>query len=261
MKIPKLFLFLLLTGLTGFAQSTKLTNSPTPGFDIAGSDTRAIQIADAVMNAMGGRESWNETQLITWTFAGVRKFVWDKWSGDVRIDNLHDDQTILLNINNDKGRVFRNGDELTDPDSVAKYVKQGKQNWINDSYWLLMPFRLKEPGVTLKYLGDEVTQVGKPADVLQMTFKSGSSMPGNKYKIWVDKKSRLVTQWARYPKVTDQSPLFTLPWDDYQQHGGILLSSGRGGRDLTDIMVFTGLPGEVFSDFTRTDLSRYPQAK
>ena len=243
------------------AQPTKPANSSAAGFDAAGSDARAIQLADAVMNAMGGRDAWNETQLITWSFAGARKFVWDKWSGDVRIDNLHDDQTVLLNINNDKGRVFRNGDELTNPDSVTKYVRQGKQHWVNDSYWLLMPFKLKDPGITLKYLGDDITQTGKPADVLQVTFKNGSAMPGNRYKLWVDKKLRLITQWAQYPKLTDQTPIFTLPWDDYQQHGGILLASNRGGRNITDIMVFTGLPGEVFSDFTRTDLSRYPQAK
>lgn len=261
MKAAILLLLLWLSVAVTIAQPRRSPNPPASGFDIAGSDARAIQIADAVMAAMGGREAWDETQLITWNFDGVRKLVWDKWSGDVRVDNLHDDQTVLLNINNDLGRVFRNGEELTNPDSVTKYVKQGKRNWINDSYWLLMPFKLKDTGITLKYLGDELTQTGKPADVLQLTFKSGNITPGNKYKVWVDKKSHLVAQWAHYAKLTDKDPLFTLPWDGYQTHGNILLSGDRGDHDLTDIMVFTGLPGEVFSDFTRTDLSRYPQAR
>lgn len=262
MKAIVLFLFFLwLSTAAGIAQATKSLNPPAPGFDIAGSDARAIQIADAVMAAMGGREAWDETQLITWNFNGLRKLVWDKWSGDVRVDNLLDDQTVLLNINNDMGRVFRNGEELTNPDSVVKYVRESKRNWINDSFWLLMPFKLKDSGITLRYLGDEPTHAGKPADVLQLTLKNATIIPGSKYKIWVDKKSRLVTQWAQFPKLSDKDPLFTLPWDDYQPHGDILLSGDRGDHDLTDIMVFTGLPGEVFSDFTRTDLSRYPQAK
>lgn len=261
MKAAILLLLLWLSVAVTIAQPRRSPNPPASGFDIAGSDARAVQIADAVMTAMGGRTAWDNTQLITWNFDGIRKLVWDKWSGDVRIDNLHDDQTVLLNTTNDMGRVFRNGEELTHPDSVAKYVKEGKRNWINDTYWLLMPFKLKDPGVTLKYIGDETTQAGKPAEVLQVTFKSGNSMPGSRYKIWVDKKSRLVTQWANYAKLADKEPLFTLPWDDYQPHGDILLSGERGDHDLTDIMVFTGLPGEVFSDFTRTDLSRYPQAK
>lgn len=201
--VRSLFLLWLSVGVV-IGQSKK--NSSSSGFETAGSDARAIQIADAVIAAMGGRAAWDDTQLITWNFDGTRKIVWDKWSGDVRVDNLHDDQTVLLNINNDMGRVFRNGEELTNPDSVAKYVKQGKRNWINDSYWLLMPFKLKDPGVMLKYVGDEPTQAGKPADVIQLTFKNANIAPGSKYKIWVDKKSRLVTQWAQYPKLIDKDP-------------------------------------------------------
>ncbi|GAB3885463.1 LolA-like protein [Spirosoma agri] len=253
--------FAFVSTLSTFAQSKKSANPPAQGFDLAGSDPKAVQLADQVMQAMGGRNAWDKTHLVAWNFFGVRKLVWDKWSGDVRVDNLRDDQTVILNINNDKGRVFRKGNELTEPDSVAKYVKQAKSAWINDSYWLFMPFKLKDSGVTLKYLGDEETKEGKPADVLQLTFKNVGNTPDNKYKVWIDKQSHLVSQWAHYPKFTDEQPRFTLPWSDYQQHGGILLSGERGERDITDIMVFTGLPGEVFSDFTRTDFSRYPQAK
>ncbi|QJD79196.1 hypothetical protein [Spirosoma rhododendri] len=251
----------LLVSLTAPAQSKKSANPPAPGFDMADSDPKAVGLADAVMQAMGGRKAWDNTHLIAWNFFGARKLVWDKWTGDVRVDNLRNDQTVLLNINNNKGRVFRNGAELTDPDSVAKYVKAGKDAWINDSYWLVMPFKLKDSGVTLKYLGEDPTKDGKPADVVQMTFKNVGNTPDNKYKIWIDKGSHLVTQWAHYPKFTDEQPRFTLPWADYQRHGEILLSGERGERDLTDIHVYSGLPGEVFSDFTRADLSRYPEAK
>ncbi|GAB2602390.1 hypothetical protein [Spirosoma areae] len=262
MKIHRLyFVLFVLHGALSVAQPVKNPNPPAPGFDAVGSDARAVQVADAVMAAMGGRAAWDETQLIAWTFDGLRKFVWDKWSGDVRIDNLLDDQTILFNSTNDMGRVYRDGEELTQPDSVAKYVRLGKRDWLNDAYWLLMPFKLKESGVTLRYLGYDLTQERKPADALQVTFKPGTAMAGGKYKLWVDKKSHLVTQWAYYPKLTDTQPVFTLPWEDYEQHGNILLSSDRGEQKISDIMIFTGLPGEVFSDFTRTDLSRYIQAK
>ena len=263
MKTRQLLLFfLIISASTGVAQSRKSANPPAPGFDMAGSDPKAVQIADAVMAAMGGRKAWDDTHLIAWNFFGFRKLVWDKWTGTVRVDNLRDDQTVLLNINTDKGRVFRDGKELTEPDSVAKYVKAGKAAWINDSYWLVMPFKLKDSGVTLKYLGDTTaTKDGKPADLIQLTFKGVGVTPDNKYHVWVDKQSHLVTQWAHYPKYTDETPRFTLPWSDYQKHGSILLSGERGDRDLTEIMVFSGLPGEVFSDFTRTDFSRYPQAK
>lgn len=252
-----LFFSFLLVGTASFAQSKKMANPAAPGFDAAGSDARAMQIADQVMAAMGGRKAWDDTHLISWNFFGARRLIWDKWTGNVRVDNLKNDQTVLLNINNDKGRVFKDGAEVTDADSVARYVKQAKAAWINDSYWLVMPFKLKDSGVTLKAIGDGTTEDGKAADVLQLTFKGVGVTPDNKYKIWVDKASHLVWQWAYYPKFSDEKPGFTLPWIDYQKHGNILLSGERGQRDLTDIRVFSGLPGEVFSDFARPDLSRY----
>ncbi len=251
---------LLVTALPGLAQKSKSTNPPAAGFDMSGSDPRAVQIADEVMQAMGGRKAWDNTHFISWNFFGNRRLVWDKWSGNVRVDNLKNDQTVMLNINTDQGRVFRNGKEETNPDSVAKFVKAAKGAWINDSYWLVMPFKLKDSGLTLKHLGEEKTDTGQDADLLQMTFKGVGNTPDNKYKVWVDKATHLVTQWAYYPKFTDEKPGFTLPWTDYQKHGSILLSGKRGTRELTDIRVYNGLPGEVFTAFDRSDLSRYPEA-
>lgn len=258
MKLHKFILVIALIGsVSCTAQSKKSSNPAAPGFDAAGSDAKAVQIADEAMAAMGGRKAWDNTHMISWNFFGARHLIWDKWTGNVRVDNLKNDQTVLLNINTDKGRVFKDGAEVTEPDSVAKYVKQAKAAWINDSYWLVMPFKLKDSGLTIKSIGDGTTEDGKAADLLQLTFKGVGVTPDNKYKVWVDKASHLVWQWAYYPKFSDEKPGFVLPWTDYKKHGDILLSGERGARDLTDIRVFKDLPGKVFSDFTRPDLSRY----
>ena len=66
------------------------------------------------------------------------------------------------------------GDTLIDKNNprIADLTKLGKGQWINDTYWLVMPFKLKDSGVTLKYVGDGKTQAGDDADVLAMTFKN-----------------------------------------------------------------------------------------
>ena len=43
-------------------------NYPLPGFDLEGSDPLAIVLADRIMSAMGGREAWDKTRYIKWTF-------------------------------------------------------------------------------------------------------------------------------------------------------------------------------------------------
>ncbi|MES2796377.1 MAG: hypothetical protein V4683_10440, partial [Bacteroidota bacterium] len=175
-------------------------NPPADGFDLAGSDAKAIEIADNVMNSMGGRKNWDKTRYLTWVFFGNRKHVWDKWTGDVRVESIRDKSVTLVNINNNTGKVFRKGALVTEPDSVAKYLKMAKGQWINDSYWLLMPFKMKDSGVTLKYLGETKTQNNEDAFLLGMTFKEVGNTPQNRYQVWVTKNDNLVKQWAYYQK-------------------------------------------------------------
>ncbi len=247
-RFLKLFIAILIASLSDAGAQN---NPAAPDFDQANSDQKAIAVADQAMNAMGGRKNWDDTRYVAWNFFGVRKHVWDKWTGDVRIENVRDDQVILMNINTNKGRIFKFGAEQTNADSLTKYLKIGKGVWINDSYWLVMPFKLKDSGVTLKHLGDSQTKDGKEADLLQLTFKNVGNTPDNKYNVWVDKQSHLVWQWAYYPKYEAEKPGFVLPWTNYQQCGNILLSGERGDRDLTDIKVLKKLPGAVFTSFEK----------
>ena len=148
-------------------------NPPMEDFNLVGSDEKAMEIADSVMKHMGGRKNWDETRYLSWTFFGRRKLLWDKWNGDVRIEFIGDPNTVyLVNIKTMEGKVKKAGEEITHPDSLAKELKRAEAIWINDSYWLCMPFKLKDSGVTLKYLREDTTMAGKDADVLGLTFQN-----------------------------------------------------------------------------------------
>lgn len=223
-------------------------NPPAPGFDLAQSDAAAIKIADEVMEAMGGRKAYDETRYLFWNFFGSRTLLWDKHQGDVRIESLKDDFKVVMNLNTMKGKVKMNGAELTHPDSLTKYLQKGKEIWINDSYWLVMPFKLKDSGVTLKHLGEEKAEDGKIADVLELSFKGVGVTPNNKYHVFVDRESKLVSKWSFYPKATDKEPRFSTPWDGYKTYGKIKLSGGRGTYQLTDIKVLEKVEEGVFTN-------------
>jgi hypothetical protein len=238
-----IFLFTLIASLCWACTSTRNAAS---GFDWKGSDAQAIQIADDVMNAMGGKQAWDETRFISWNFFGRRIHHWDKLTGNVHIESINDNTVYMLNIHSMEGQVERLGDLISDPDTLAKMLKKAKSMWINDSYWLVMPFKLKDSGVTLKYLGAGKTENGKAADILQLTFKSVGDTPENKYHVYVDKETKLVTQWAYFKKASDEKPEFINPWEGYQQYGNILLSGGRGFRGISDIAVYAELPAEMF---------------
>ena len=224
-------------------------NAPGKTFNTTESDEVAIVLADQVMTAMGGRKAWDETRILSWNFFGARKLLWDRMTGDVRIDFLKQDMKILMNVKNMKGRVLKNGVEMDQPDSLNKYLERGKAIWINDSYWLVMPFKLKDSGVTLKYSREDTTLAGTPSSVLTLTFRDVGTTPENKYEVWVDQESKLVTQWAFFRNFKDSVAGFTRPWGNYQRMGGVLLSDDRGDRDLSEVKVLDKIVGESFTSF------------
>lgn len=220
-----------------------VANTPAEGFNLQGSDTEAIAIADSVMAAMGGRQNWDNTRFIQWTFFGRRTLFWDKQTGNVMVEMPSDSLSIFLNVYDEsKGVVEKNGVAFENKDSIQQYTDRGKSIWINDSYWLVMPFKLKDSGVTLKYVGEEVTDENTDADVLELTFEEVGKTPENKYWVYVDQSDHLVKQWDFFRNATDSIPGISTPWKDYKPYGNILLSGNRGRGQLTDIAVFDELP-------------------
>lgn len=226
-------------------------NPEASGFNNAASDARAIEIADQVMNAMGGRAAWDQTRYIKWNFFGARKLLWDKYTGWVRIEDQRSDLKINVNINSEplQGMVFKNGALFTDNDSIAYYLDRGKRIWINDSYWLVMPYKLKDSGVTLSYIGQDTLLSGASAHKLKLSFDQVGVTPQNGYDVWVSDEDTLVRQWAYYRNASDSVPMFITPWNEYQNAGKIKLSGNRGERQLTDIEVIETINDQFFQSF------------
>ncbi|MCB0557954.1 MAG: hypothetical protein H6573_19770 [Lewinellaceae bacterium] len=229
------------------AAKTAEANPASKGFNAADSDERAISIADSVMLAMGGRKAWDNTRFLQWTFFGRRTLLWDKFTGDVRIEIPADSAVYLVNIKGLTGKAREGERTIENPDTLQARLQRANSIWINDSYWLVMPYKLKNSGVAIQYLGQDTTQSGIPAYVLQLTFQEVGDTPENKYHVYVDTGSYLVRQWAYFPKASDEKPAFITPWDDYRKYGDILLSGNRGERGITDIAVLEKAPEGAFT--------------
>jgi len=207
-------------------------------FNFVDSDLAAMKLADKVMDAMGGRQAWDTTRYIGWNFFGRRTHMWDKVEDRVRIDIPADTLSMIINLKTKGGSAKKGGELVTDLEDLTKILNSGYNSWINDSYWLVMPFKLKDDGVTLKSLGEGTTTLDKSADVLQITFDGVGVTPQNKYEIYVDKETHLVTQWDFFPASSDTSARFQSPWPNYKQYGDLLLSGGQiAGNKLSDIQV------------------------
>lgn len=200
--------------------------------------------------SMGGQKAYNKTRHISWTFFGSRTLWWDKNTGDVRIENPKDKTVILWNSQTSKGKASVNGTEINAGEDLDKLMTKAERTWINDSYWLVMPFKLNDPGVNKKYLGEKETAAGKTADVIELTFNEVGVTPQNKYHIYFDQDSHLVSQWDFYRNASDEKPGFAMPWQDYQPYGKIMLSGDRGERKLSNIMVAQKVDKNIYSELT-----------
>ncbi|MBC8046512.1 MAG: hypothetical protein H7Y00_06930, partial [Fimbriimonadaceae bacterium] len=147
---------------------------------------KANEIAHEVVNAMGGLKNFANTNYIGWNFFGHRQIIWDKVHNRVRIDFLKEDIIVIAYLHKDEGKLFINGEQNTQPDSLKKYINKAQSVWMNDSYWLIMPFKLFDPGVQLKYLGIAQTMDSIEANILELTFDHVGATPENKYHIYVD---------------------------------------------------------------------------
>ena len=79
------------------------------------------------MKAQGGYDNWQNTQYIQWNFFGQRTLLWDKYTGNVRVELSEDLQnTIIVNVQTGEGKAEKEN---------GWYVVPGKLDKV--SYWLI----------------------------------------------------------------------------------------------------------------------------
>lgn len=227
-------------------KSETQNSTEKPSFNAENSDPKAVLLANKVIEAHGGVQEYNQTRFIAWNFLGVRDLVWDKYTGLVRIDVVDKETTYIININEDTGSVKLNNKIIKDHDSLNNYIDKGKQIWVNDSYWLVFPFKLKDSGVRLSYIGQDTTLAGDKAEVISLQFDSVGYTPQNKYKAYINPETYLIMQWDYYRNANDSTASIRNLWSDYKDFDGIKFSAGRGERRLSNIRVSNEIDSAVF---------------
>jgi hypothetical protein len=230
-KILVTVAWVLSLGLTPAANAED--NPAAAGFDAAGSDARAVAIADVVMHNLGGRGNWDAVQCLAWEIFG-RTHLWNKWTGDYRLED--GELLVIMNVNDGGGRAWTNGVELDGEEKTAA-LERGLAVWINDSYWVFMPYKLKDTGVTLKYAGESKTPDGRAADVLVLTFRDVGETPENRYEVYVDQATGMVSHWAYFENATDTEPGITSDWNNWTEFGGIMIALRDGRREVKGVRV------------------------
>ena len=185
----------------------------------------ADELAAAVMKASGA-DAWPKVTRVKFTFdfgKGARSHDWDVKNHTDTVTSNGKTMTAKLNGSHDN------------PDA-----KNAFGAWTNDTYWLMAPLKVMDPGVHRTLKPDETID-GKTYHVLHLSFDHVGMTPTDQYNLFVDPETNLVRHWDYIP-AKGQQRRFT--WDEYKDFNGLKLSTehkinGNPAIKLTDIVVTT----------------------
>lgn len=219
-----------------------------------GSDPRAVALAESTLLAMGGADAWASTRYLRFEFFGFRLHHWDRETGRHRLEGQTREgerYVVLHSVVSRKGRAWLDGEELEGED-LGQWLERAYGAWINDTYWLIMPYKLLDPGVTLGFAGEETLE-GKQYDKIQLTFEGVGLTPGDTYWAWINRETGLMDRWAYFLQDWEEGREPTAWWwRDWDRHGEILLSTTRHNEtddrtaSLGQLAIFEQLPDSVF---------------
>lgn len=198
----------------------------------------ALALATKEVAATGGT-SWEKARYFRFDFLvdfGVRKagpvaHYWDRWTGLYRVDVPGDESyTAYFNVNDPKNVeravILRKGVRVTGEDA-GKVLANAYGRFINDSYWLLAPLKVLDPGVKLED-GGTATFDGRNARVLKASFSGVGLTPGDVYRHYLDPATGTMVGWE-YTLENKQEGKWK--WLDVADFAGLKLSTRKVTED------------------------------
>ncbi|MFY9243608.1 MAG: hypothetical protein WAO74_11330 [Polaribacter sp.] len=147
-------------------------------------DGLAIKMFNAI-----NHESFENTEVIEWSFRNVHFYKWYKQKNIVEVS--WDENKVILNTKDtSKSEVFINNKKTENKEIVQKAFNF----FNNDSFWLVAPYKIFDAGTERSI----VNYQGK--DALMVTYTSGGSTPGDSY-LWILDENYFPTSYKMWTSI------------------------------------------------------------
>lgn len=200
---------------------------------------------------MGGRSALTQHRYMRFDFVVKREskeiarhaHLWDQQTGRYRITGLTSDglqyDIMYSDINEKMGAVWIQDTLIEDARRMA-YLEYGYGRFINDTYWLLMPWKLLDQGVHLKAEGQVVDSNSAVTwDVLHVSFDSVGLTPGDQYWAYINPKTGFMERWKYKLQGSGKSGDFL--WSDWKSYDGVWLCDRKRSVDGSMEIINDGL--------------------
>lgn len=261
--MPRRLLILISVLLLGSAAGCEMMDPSPPMPPI---ETRADSLALQAYEAWGGPEAWHALPYLRFDFGAeqdgqrqvFRRHLWNRGTGAYRVEwtrGADSNYVVLFDVDDyddgeRSGEAYLNGQPL-DSTQQAQTVEQAYRGFINDTYWLMAPTKMLDPGVQRTYVPDS-SQGGN--EVVRLAFDSVGLTPGDTYWMHVDPETGRVERWTFNLEGGGEG---TFRWTGYQgfdtEAGSLYVATRKealgGGRALlTDnVAMPRSVPDSLFT--------------
>ena len=136
---------------------------------------KADQLATKMLSVLD-HEAYENTNYIEWTFTKRHHFKWNKAKNTCEV--YWKAYKVNLDLNDtSKSEVFKNELKIEDRSS-KKLIAKAVDFFNNDSFWLVAPYKVFDPGTERRLVTLE-----NGSEALLVTYNSGGSTPGDSY-LW-----------------------------------------------------------------------------
>lgn len=257
-------------------------------------DPRAAAIAEKVVKAVDPGGEWGKVAGLRFTYGatlGVKpasnfKHTWDLKSSRYRVEGIDNDgneKIAMFQLGTAEGEgwvrlrfaeiavrehsaepVVQDPPWLHPPAPLqARYVEFGYERFRNDTAQLLLPLRMKEPGVGVQYDGMREIE-GLKYEVVKVTLPALGLIPEETYWVFVNPATHLIDRTEYLLHEDDKlaphegednlpaGPRVTWIWTDWQKHGPFLLSAerkttdGKGWMRFKEVSVLDSIPAAAW---------------
>jgi len=200
-------------------------------------DRESEPVVQALTDAMGGLKTWESLPCFRFDFVYIRdgkemsryRHWWDKRKERCRVEGMDEHGksfAAIFNLSDRKGMAFSEGIGISDSAQAAALIELGYERWVNDTYWVMMPFKLRDPGIRIRYSRPERTPQAT-YDVLELTFVPGTGLTSDDhYWLYVNRSTHLVDRWE-FVLTGQKPPPSGSSWEAWTNVGPIKLSLQR----------------------------------
>ncbi|WP_421889383.1 hypothetical protein [Marinoscillum sp.] len=212
-KAVKVSLILMLSLLVILLIAWTMVNEPLPEGE---SGPRAEALADRMLLALND-SAYQQLEQISWRYPrGPHEYDWYRQKDTVEV--RWEDKRVLFCTSTLDGSAFL-GNKALSGSQKEKALYTAWDFFANDSFWLIAPFKVKDPGTERKIVETD------RGPALLVTYTSGGVTPGDSYLWILDENARPVA-WKLW---VQKIPLGGLEssWGNWQQYNGVWLGTSH----------------------------------